>query len=86
MDRETYIALIAHNFPQIAIQTVQPITRGWDSFVLVINNELIFRFPMRDDVMGYLQYDPFSKLLYGSYGNEQIFAQGIEKLQVLSVA
>ncbi len=46
--------LIRHNFPQITIQTAQPITRGWDSFVLDVNGELIFRFPMRDDVIVYL--------------------------------
>ena len=49
------IDLIQHNFPQVAIQTVHPITRGWDSFVLEVNDELIFRFPMRDDVIAYLQ-------------------------------
>lgn len=32
-----------------------PITRGWDSFVLEVNGELIFRFPMREDVIEYLQ-------------------------------
>src|SRR6266699_746585 len=37
------IDLIQRNFPQVAIQTVHPITRGWDSFVLEINDELIFR-------------------------------------------
>ena len=31
----------------------------------------------------YTRYDPFSKLLYGSFGNEQIFAQGIENLRQL---
>jgi aminoglycoside 2''-phosphotransferase len=48
-------ALIQRNFPQVAIQTVHPITRGWDSFVLEVNDELIFRFPMRDDVITYFQ-------------------------------
>jgi len=51
----TYLRLMQHNFPQIAIQTVLPITRGWDSFVLEVNGELIFRFPMREDVLAYLQ-------------------------------
>ena len=48
-------ALIQRNFPQVAIQTVHPITRDWDSFVLELNDEMIFRFPMRDDVIAYLQ-------------------------------
>ena len=55
IDVNSAIALIQRNFPQVAIQTVHPITRGWDSFVLEINDELIFRFPMRDDVIAYLE-------------------------------
>lgn len=47
--------LITRNFPQVAIQTALPITRGWDSFVLEVNGELIFRFPMRDDVIPYIE-------------------------------
>lgn len=50
-DIEMYQALIRSNFPQLDIQTVQPITRGWDSFVLEVNGALIFRFPLRDDVV-----------------------------------
>lgn len=38
--------LIRRNFPQVVIQTARPITHGWDSFVLDVNGELIFRFPM----------------------------------------
>jgi aminoglycoside 2''-phosphotransferase len=49
------LVLIQHNFPQVAIRTALPITRGWDSFVLEVNDELIFRFPMREDVIEYLQ-------------------------------
>jgi aminoglycoside 2''-phosphotransferase len=45
-----YTALIEHNFPQVRVQTAHPITRGWDSLVLEVNDELIFRFPMREDV------------------------------------
>src|SRR6266566_401550 len=55
IDTNRSIALIQHNFPQVAVQTVLPITRGWDSFVLEVNGELIFRFPMREDVIEYLQ-------------------------------
>jgi len=55
IDIKSALTLIQHNFPQVAIQTSLPITRGWDSFVLDINNELIFRFPMREDVIAYLQ-------------------------------
>ena len=55
IDVDKAIALIQRNFPQVTIQTVHPITRGWDSFVLEVNDELIFRFPMRDDVIAYLR-------------------------------
>jgi aminoglycoside 2''-phosphotransferase len=55
IDIKTSLALIQHNFPQVAVQTALPITRGWDSFVLEVNGELIFRFPMREDVIEYLQ-------------------------------
>lgn len=47
---EAYTARIQHDFPEIEIRTVVPITRGWDSFVLEVNDELIFRFAMREDV------------------------------------
>jgi aminoglycoside 2''-phosphotransferase len=55
MDNDLYLNLIQRNFPHIAIQTVRPITRGWDSFVLDINDALIFRFPLRDDVIPYIE-------------------------------
>ncbi len=51
MDISTYTTLIKQNFPQFTIETVKPITKGWDSIVLVVNDEFIFRFPMRDDVI-----------------------------------
>jgi aminoglycoside 2''-phosphotransferase len=55
IDVDMSMALIRHNFPQIGIKTALPITRGWDSFVLEVNGELIFRFPMREDVIAYFQ-------------------------------
>lgn len=55
MDNDLYINLIRRNFPHIAIQTARPITRGWDSFVLDVNDALIFRFPLRDDVIPYIE-------------------------------
>jgi aminoglycoside 2''-phosphotransferase len=45
-----YTALIQHNFPDVVVRTAVPITRGWDSFVLEVNDELIFRFALREDV------------------------------------
>ena len=55
IDVDASITLIQRNFPRVAVQTALPITRGWDSFVLEVNGKLIFRFPMRDDVIPYLQ-------------------------------
>ncbi len=51
MDINIYKELVQQNFPQLTIRTFKPITKGWDSIVLVINDEFIFRFPMRDDVV-----------------------------------
>jgi len=48
---DIYTVLIQQNFPQLAIHTARQITKGWDSIVLVINDEFIFRFPTRDDVV-----------------------------------
>jgi aminoglycoside 2''-phosphotransferase len=48
---KTYTALIERCFPQSRVHTALPITSGWDSFVLEVNGELIFRFPMREDVV-----------------------------------
>lgn len=53
-DVDKYTALIQQNFPHIGLQNVQLITRGWDSLVLEVNDEFIFRFPMRDDVVPHL--------------------------------
>lgn len=55
IDVDVYMTLIQRNFPQVAVQIALPITRGWDSFVLEVNGELIFRFPMREDAVEYLQ-------------------------------
>lgn len=50
MDAGTYTALIEQCFPHLTIRSARPISEGWDSFVLEINNKLIFRFPRRADV------------------------------------
>ncbi len=52
---EAYIARIQHNFPEVVVRTAVPITRGWDSFVLEVNDELIFRFALREDVEVHFQ-------------------------------
>jgi aminoglycoside 2''-phosphotransferase len=52
-----YTALIERCFPQLTVHAALPITSGWDSFVLEINGELIFRFPMREDVVQRLKQE-----------------------------
>jgi aminoglycoside 2''-phosphotransferase len=53
LDVEQYIRIVHDCFPQVAIHGAEPITQGWDSFVLDVetpDGELIFRFPLRPDV------------------------------------
>ena len=38
-------SLVEHNFPQIPIERTHLIESGWESKVLVINDEYVFRFP-----------------------------------------
>jgi aminoglycoside 2''-phosphotransferase len=50
VDLERYKQVINDCFPQIDIQSAKPNVEGWDSFVLEVNGELIFRFPRRREV------------------------------------
>jgi len=50
MDVQYCLEHIRSRFPDLAIQHVVPITEGWDSLVLEINGEWIFRFPRRPAV------------------------------------
>lgn len=50
MDVGHYRKVIKDCFPQIDIDSARPIVEGWDSFVLEVNGELIFRFPRRSQV------------------------------------
>lgn len=45
-----YVRLLRQQFPALRLRTLRPITHGWDSFVLEVNEELIFRFPRRQEV------------------------------------
>lgn len=47
--------LIRQHFPDVQLRTLRPIVGGWDSFVLDVDGELMFRFPLRDDVRASLQ-------------------------------
>lgn len=44
-DAESYKSILQKCFPQLCINTFEPILDGWSSFVLEINGEYIFRFP-----------------------------------------
>ena len=46
---------IAEHFPQVPLHELVPIETGWDSFVVEVNGEYIFRFPLRQDVIPYLE-------------------------------
>jgi len=50
-----YIAQLEQQFPALKLRTLRPITHSWDSFVLEVNEELMFRFPLRQDVQASLQ-------------------------------
>jgi aminoglycoside 2''-phosphotransferase len=45
-----YTSLIRRHFPAVELRSVRSITRGWDSVVLEVNGEFMFRFPRRDEV------------------------------------
>ena len=36
-------------FPHLRVRSFKPIEKGWDSFVLEVNDDFIFRFPRRPD-------------------------------------
>ncbi len=43
-----YIDIIKKYFPKIEIKTTKLITEGWESDILVVNDEIVFRFPKKD--------------------------------------
>lgn len=49
-----YAAILQACFPQISIKTTRAIESGWDSFLLEVNGEYIFRFPRRPEIGGHL--------------------------------
>jgi aminoglycoside 2''-phosphotransferase len=50
VNSEQLSEIIQTRFPQVRVLTCRPILDGWDSFVLEVNGELIFRFPRRPEV------------------------------------
>jgi aminoglycoside 2''-phosphotransferase len=57
MNSESYRRLVETHFPNVEIRTCIPIDMGWDYFVLDVNDELIFRFPRRPDVVRQLEWE-----------------------------
>ncbi|MCI0437912.1 MAG: phosphotransferase, partial [Chloroflexi bacterium] len=55
MDIERLKGAIQDGFPEIEIRAATPMLDGWDSVVLDINGEYIFRFPRRPDVEAQLE-------------------------------
>lgn len=52
MNLEPYWSLITRTYPQFSnydLAAIQLLTQGWDSLVLNINNEYVFRFPRREE-------------------------------------
>ncbi len=49
LNPEPYIHALQTCCPDLAIQSYAAINDGWDSFVLAVNNNLIFRFPRTSD-------------------------------------
>ena len=50
LTEQAYEGLIREIFPQVEISSIRPEASGWASFVLEVNGDTIFRFPMRSDV------------------------------------
>lgn len=57
MNSERCRRLVETHFPQVKIRTCESIDMGWDYFVLDVNDELIFRFPRRPDVLKQLEWE-----------------------------
>ena len=47
MGIQRYRSLIESASPDVTVRTCEAIVEGWDSFVLDVNGDLIFRFPRR---------------------------------------
>jgi aminoglycoside 2''-phosphotransferase len=47
MSADTFRTIIAACFPELPIRSCEYVSQGWDSVAVVVNNELIFRFPLR---------------------------------------
>jgi len=62
MDAEEYKRIVEACFPQISVHSFKAVLDGWDSFVLEVNDEFIFRFPRRPETEA--QYRKETGLLF----------------------
>ena len=49
MKESELLDLVRIKFSEISIKSSHFITDGWDHYVLLINNDIIFRFPKTDE-------------------------------------
>lgn len=42
---------VKNNFPNLNLNKVKVNTKGWDNNILIINNEIVFRFPKSDELL-----------------------------------
>lgn len=54
-DQKRYVNLIRIAVPELRVRSVTPMLDGWDYIVLDVNDEFIFRFPRRADVLDQLE-------------------------------
>jgi aminoglycoside 2''-phosphotransferase len=50
MNIASYRRIIEACFPELQVHSAVPVSQGWDSVALEVNDEYIFRFPKRPDV------------------------------------
>ena len=56
-DISVYKEAIRESFPQLEINQIELDLRGWDNVVVLINHEIVFRFPRRPDAARQLEIE-----------------------------
>ena len=72
MKMDHLLSKIEHNFPDLPIEHYQYIDTGRNCWIMIINNQIIFRFPKNDVVMGILQKEKELLDILGSMVNTAI--------------
>lgn len=55
MDVNSCRQILENDFPQIPIHSLSVIQAGWDTLLLVVNDQLVFRFPRRVEIEAQLE-------------------------------